>query len=142
MLNDIFEELSFFEQSNNVHKIIRISGISQFYSDTYRIKTILNNLISNSFKYYRISDERPTIEIDISINDPFTTILIKDNGIGISEENIKNIFDMFYRASNQSKGSGLGLYIVKEMVEKLNGSISVKSKLGVYTQFVIKLPNR
>jgi len=48
---------------------------------------------------------------------------------------------MFYRASNQSKGSGLGLYIVKEMVEKLNGTISVKSKLNVYTQFIIELPN-
>jgi signal transduction histidine kinase len=142
MLNDIFEELSFFEQSNNVHKIIRISGISQFYSDTYRIKTILNNLISNSFKYYRISDERPTIEIDISINDQFTTILIKDNGIGIAKENLKSIFDMFYRASNQSKGSGLGLYIVKEMVGKLSGTISVKSKVGVFTQFIIELPNR
>jgi signal transduction histidine kinase len=107
-----------------------------------QIKTILNNLISNSFKYYRISDERPTIEIDISINDQFTTILIKDNGIGIAKENLKSIFDMFYRASNQSKGSGLGLYIVKEMVGKLSGTISVKSKVGVFTQFIIELPNR
>jgi len=142
MLNDIFEELSFFEQSNNVHKVICIAGISQFYSDAYRIKTILNNLISNSFKYYRIGNERPTIEIDISVNDQYTTILIKDNGIGIAKENLPNVFDMFYRASNQSKGSGLGLYIVKEMVGKLSGTISVKSKIGVFTEFVIKLPNR
>jgi signal transduction histidine kinase len=142
MLNDIFEELSFFEQSNNVRKIIRIGGLAQFYSDTYRIQTILINLISNSFKYYRISDERPTIEIDIHVAPKSTTILIKDNGIGIPEEKLVNIFDMFYRASNQSKGSGLGLYIVKEMVEKLNGTISVKSKVNVYTQFIIELPNK
>lgn len=142
ILNNIFEELSFFEHSTNVHKIIRITSVSKFYSDAYRIKTILNNLISNSFKYYRISNVRPIIEIDISINDRFTTILIKDNGIGIPEESIKNIFDMFYRASNQSKGSGLGLYIVKEMVEKLNGTISVKSKVDLFTQFIINLPNR
>ncbi|WP_033418204.1 sensor histidine kinase [Cytophaga aurantiaca] len=142
MLKDIFEELSFFEHSNNVHKIIRIGGIAQFYSDTYRIQTILSNLISNSFKYYRISNERPTIEIDINISPKSTTIIIKDNGIGIPEEKLVNIFDMFYRASNQSKGSGLGLYIVKEMVEKLNGTISVKSKVNVYTQFLIELPNK
>jgi len=141
MLKDIFEELSYFEQANNVHKIIRIGGIAEFYSDTYRIQTILNNLISNSFKYYRISDGRPTIEIDIHVSLKSTTILIKDNGAGIPEEKLPNIFDMFYRASNQSKGSGLGLYIVKEMVEKLNGTISVKSKLNVYTQFIIELPN-
>ena len=142
MLNDIFEELSFFEQANNVRKIIRVGGTVQFYSDPYRIQTILNNLISNSFKYYRSGDEQPTIEIDIYIAEKSTTILIKDNGIGIPEEKFENIFNMFYRASNQSKGSGLGLYIVKEMVEKLNGTISVKSKVNMYTQFMIELPNR
>jgi hypothetical protein len=142
MLNDIFDELSFFEQAHNIHKIIRIGGIAEFYSDPYRIQTILINLISNSIKYYRISDERPIIEIDIHINEKLTTILIKDNGIGIAEENLINIFNMFYRASNQSKGSGLGLYIVKEMVEKLNGTISVKSNINMFTQFIIEFPNR
>lgn len=142
MLKDIFEELSFFEQANDVRRIIRIGGVAQFYSDPYRLQTILSNLISNSFKYYRISDERPTIEIDINVSAKSTTIIIKDNGIGIPQEKLVNIFDMFYRASNQSKGSGLGLYIVKEMVEKLNGTISVKSKVDMYTQFMIELPNR
>lgn len=141
MLNDIFEELSFFEQANNVRKIIRVAGTSQFYSDPYRIQTILNNLISNSFKYYRSGDEQPTIEIDIHVAEKSTTILIKDNGIGIPDGKQEHIFDMFYRASNQSKGSGLGLYIVKEMVEKLNGTISVKSKVNMFTQFIIELPN-
>ncbi|HSY62041.1 MAG TPA: HAMP domain-containing sensor histidine kinase [Cytophaga sp.] len=142
MLNNIFEELSFFAQANNVYKVIRIEGIAEFYSDTYRIQTILSNLISNSFKYYRISDERSTIEIDIHVQLKSTTIIIKDNGIGIPEEKMTNIFDMFYRGTNQSKGSGLGLYIVKEMVEKLNGTISVKSRVNVYTQFMIELPNK
>lgn len=142
MLNNVFDELSFFEQANNVRKIIRIGGIAEFYSDAYRIQTILSNLISNSLKYYRIGDERPTIEIDINVSPKGATILVKDNGIGIPAEKLANIFDMFYRASNQSKGSGLGLYIVKEMVEKLNGTITVKSQVNVYTQFMIELPNK
>jgi len=139
--NDIFEELSFFEQASAIQKNIRIHTPFILYSDPYRIKTILNNLISNSFKYYRKDELHPTIDIDISSTKNSTIILIKDNGIGIPPEYLENIFGMFYRASNQSKGSGLGLYIVKEMVEKLNGTISVKSRINIYTQFLIELPN-
>ena len=141
MLNDIFEELSFFEHMSNIHKNILISGSTNFYSDSYRIKTILNNLISNSFKYYRSSEPSPNVDIAVTISEKSAVIVIKDNGIGIAAENLENIFDMFYRASNQSKGSGLGLYIVKEMVTKLNGTISVSSRLNTFTQFVIELPN-
>jgi len=141
IINDIFEELSFFEQASTIKKTIRIHTPFILYSDPYRIKTILNNLISNAFKYYRKDEINSTIDIDISSTKKSTTILIKDNGIGIPDEYLENIFGMFYRASNQSKGSGLGLYIVKEMIEKLNGTISVKSRVNTYTQFLIELPN-
>jgi len=141
ILKDIFDELSFFEQSHSIQKNIRVSGPAIFYSDVYRIKTILNNLISNSFKYYRRSEINPIIDVDVSITEKSAVIIIKDNGIGIPQENLDNIFDMFYRASNQSKGSGLGLYIVKEMVARLYGTITVRSKVNMYTQFYIELPN-
>ncbi len=141
ILHDIFEELSFFEQASLIKKNIRILTPHILYSDPYRIKTILNNLISNSFKYYRKSEDAPYIDIDITSTQSTTTILIKDNGIGIPAEYMENIFNMFYRASNQSKGSGLGLYIVKEMVEKIDGTIAVKSRVNTFTQFFIELPN-
>ncbi len=141
ILNDIFEELSFFEQAGAMKKTIRINTPFYLYSDPYRIKTILNNLISNSFKYYRKEAEQPSMDIDISSTKKSTIILIKDNGIGIPTEYIEHVFDMFYRASNQSTGSGLGLYIVKEMVEKLNGTITVKSRVNSFTQFLIEIPN-
>ena len=64
-----------------------------------------------------------------------------DNGIGIEEGQLGNIFDMFYRASEISQGSGIGLYIVKGTVEKLGGKIEVKSKLAVGTTFSVCLPN-
>lgn len=141
ILTDIFEELSFFEQATSIRKNIRIHTPHVLYSDPYRIKTILNNLISNSFKYYRKSEDAPYIDIDISSTQSTTTIIIKDNGIGIPAQYLDNIFNMFYRASNQSKGSGLGLYIVKEMVEKIDGTISVKSRVNTFTQFYVELPN-
>jgi signal transduction histidine kinase len=68
-------------------------------------------------------------------------IIFKDNGIGIDTENLNHIFEMFYRASEQSDGSGLGLYIVKNAVDKLGGTIQVESTLGEGTEFKITLPN-
>ena len=67
-------------------------------------------------------------------------IKVKDNGIGISEEHHNNIYDMFYRAENSSGGSGLGLYIVKEMIGKLNGKIHFESNTGQGTTFILELP--
>jgi signal transduction histidine kinase len=68
-------------------------------------------------------------------------IIVKDNGIGISELHLPKIWTMFFRATNDNQGSGLGLYIVKETVDKLKGKISVKSKTRVGTTFKLKLPN-
>ncbi len=68
-------------------------------------------------------------------------IIIDDNGIGIEAKHQDKIFNMFYRATNFQPGSGLGLYIVKETLDKLKGSITVESELGVGTKFSIKIPN-
>jgi signal transduction histidine kinase len=64
-----------------------------------------------------------------------------DNGIGIKKEYVKKVFDMFYRATEKSQGSGLGMYIVKQAVDKLKGSIKVKSTFGKGTTIKITLPN-
>jgi signal transduction histidine kinase len=68
-------------------------------------------------------------------------LIIEDNGEGIRKDLQEKIFDMFYRASENSKGSGLGLYIVKEMVEKMGGTIKVSSEWGKGSQFIIDLPD-
>ena len=70
-----------------------------------------------------------------------TVITVKDNGIGIAEKHVSKIFDMFYRASENSKGSGLGLYIAKETITNLGGTIKVESKFGASTVFEIVIPN-
>ncbi|TAE48522.1 MAG: sensor histidine kinase [Cytophagales bacterium] len=73
--------------------------------------------------------------------DDYVCISFEDNGIGIKEEYIKKIFDMFFRATDKGEGSGLGLYIVKQTIEKLGGSIEVKSEYGEGTLMTIHLPN-
>jgi signal transduction histidine kinase len=80
------------------------------------------------------------VQITSSQFESTVCISIKDNGIGIPEEAQQKIFDMFYRASDRAGGSGLGLYIVKEIVEKLEGSIIVNSVFGVGTTFEVRIP--
>jgi signal transduction histidine kinase len=141
MITEVFEELNFFENASNTKKVIRIEQEVAFYSDPYRLKMILNNLISNAFKYPRQDEKVPQIEVDALISRDSATITVKDNGIGIAKEQQGKIFDMFYRGTDISKGSGLGLYMVKEMIEKLNGSISVFSEENKFTSITFVIPN-
>ena len=69
-------------------------------------------------------------------------ITVEDNGQGIHDSQIDKIFDIFYRGNESSKGSGLCLYLVKEIVQKLNGSVEVKSHIGKGSIFSIILPNQ
>lgn len=102
---------------------------------------MLNNIISNSIKYYNPYDPKPYLDIDVVITRSEAILNISDNGIGMNQEQLSRIFDMFYRASEDSYGSGIGLYIVKEVVDTLNGSINVESTIGEGSSFMITLPN-
>jgi signal transduction histidine kinase len=122
---------------------LSINETTPFHSDNFRIRTIVNNLISNAIKY-----ARPTLGdthfIKISIHtDPSSCIfIIEDNGEGIDKKNLENIFKLFYRASIKSQGNGIGLYIIKEMVHYLKGTITVKSIKNEGTTFTLKFPNQ
>jgi PAS domain S-box-containing protein len=113
-----------------------------FHSDLTKIRIILNNLISNSIKYRKNSEEDFSyINIDIETSDREAKIIIEDNGEGIPKDKLEKIFDMFYRASENSEGSGLGMYIVKNVIKKLHAKIDVHSKEGEGTKFTIVVPN-
>lgn len=118
------------------------SGIEQneISNDRTRIKIILNNLLSNAIKYQKnVSDHQPQIKISAyKLNSSFV-IEVEDNGDGIKPELQPKIFDMFYRGTEKSKGSGLGLYIAKEAAEKLNASLIVYSTYGEGTTFRLLL---
>jgi PAS domain S-box-containing protein len=137
-----FSDLSYLGGANDIKRTVNIEGI-EFYNDPWRVSEILRNLISNAIKYRKL-DIRIQSEIIIKINIDHlrADISFTDNGIGIEEENQARVFEMFYRASEQSDGSGIGLYIVKNAVDKLGGKISVQSKPGVGTRFHIVLPNK
>lgn len=123
--------------------INNINPDSTVYADKFHLTTIIGNLIDNSVKY---SGESVNIEIEYIGDQSFNTLIIKDNGIGISKENLKYIFDKFYRVSKGNvlkvKGFGLGLSYVKYLVSKHDGEINVSSTLGKGSTFKIKLPNK
>jgi PAS domain S-box-containing protein len=136
-----FTELNYLEGAKDMIRTIKIDGID-FYSDPWRISEIFRNLISNAIKYRKIADKESEITIKVHVDNLRVDIAFSDNGIGIEEANLTRIFEMFYRATEQSDGSGIGLYIVKNAVDKLGGQISVASKPGQGTRFNIILPNR
>lgn len=118
-----------------------VSGETDIYSDGSRLRMVFSNLISNAVRYFNVRETNSFVEISIEQTKKEAFIKIADNGIGIDPKFHDKIFDMFYRVSNKSVGSGLGLYIVKEAIEKMQGSIEFSSKPGVGTEFRITLPN-
>lgn len=141
--NEIFtatkEQFAFYENVDKL-KIKFECSIEQFYSDKTRLSIIFNNFISNAYKYLDPEKHENFLTISIYKEDDFCILIFSDNGIGIEQEYQKNIFNMFYRASVQSKGSGLGLYIVKEVIDKLRGKIHFESEFKKGTTFKIQLP--
>lgn len=110
-------------------------------SDIMRLKIILNNLISNAIKFHRFDGSVvPYIRISLAHQEHAYVLSVEDNGQGIEEQHLTRIFEMFYRASEDAQGSGLGLYILKEAVSKINGRVTVRSTPHVGTTFTIMLP--
>jgi signal transduction histidine kinase len=141
IVNGSFEHLQFMENASRIKKIISVEQSGVFYTAHSRLEIVLNNLISNAMKYADLRKNNPSIEVRVKTNSETAEIHVIDNGEGIPDDAKPKIFDMFYRASLSGAGSGLGLYIVKEAVQKLNGSITVHSEYGKGTEFVVVIPN-
>ena len=140
LINSTFRGLDYMKGSNEVHRILDIQQEEPLLSDPVRLEIIFNNLISNAIRYRNTRRKQPQLSIRVRTNNGLTTLEFADNGIGIETEYLEKIFEMFFRANHVCPGSGIGLYIVKEAVEKLGGSIRVSSKMGKGTTFTVELP--
>ena len=133
--------LKYEENATSVRIETNVNQEIAFYSDNNRVETIISNLLSNAYKYHSFESNNPYINIEIEVSELRAVIVIYDNGSGIAEEFHSKIFEMFFRASEKSQGSGLGLYIVKSAVDKLDGKIKLDSVFGKETTFTVELPN-
>ncbi|MDF2455780.1 MAG: rcsC [Cytophagaceae bacterium] len=136
------ESLSYMEEYKKVDIQISIPESLVCYSDPNRLTVVFHNLFSNALRYYDSTKESPFLKIElISPDEDRAQILITDNGIGIKTEHLLKVFDMFYRATDRNNGSGLGLYIVREAIEKVEGKIELQSVYGEGTSVVITIVN-
>ncbi|TAL71909.1 MAG: HAMP domain-containing histidine kinase, partial [Bacteroidetes bacterium] len=142
LMNDVVECFKSGGGNNaSINQKYNFSGV-RVDLDVVYFTTLVNNLLSNAVKY---SDKEPVIDIEGLTQDNNICIKVADNGIGISKNDQKHIFDKFYRAStgniHKFKGLGLGLYYVKKIAEAHGGDVTVSSKPGKGSIFTITIPN-
>jgi signal transduction histidine kinase len=141
IISECLDNLKYIPAYGRLSRETEVIGIAPFYSNAYRLKVIFHNLLSNAIKFQDQRKPDSFIHIKIQVNPSAAIVIIKDNGIGIPDELQGFIFNMFFRANERSEGSGLGLYIVKEMIGKLEGEISVRSIPGSGSSFELLIPN-
>lgn len=152
-LDEVYEEVDF--KKMFVHSIelcnmqnpqivfeVQVNQPVAFCCDAFRLSLILNNLISNAVKYQRVDEANPKVKLIADVNEKEVRINIEDNGIGIIEEHVNKIFQIFFRSTDFKNGLGIGLYIVKEALTKIGGEILVKSEFGKGSTFTLVVPNQ
>lgn len=140
MLKDIAGEYRYHPAMENLELNFNVDKKVPFSSNEVKVRIILNNLISNAIKYRKEHDSVHHVDVKVVTDDSGARIEVKDSGVGIAEENQQKVFQMFYRDSKSNSGSGLGLYLVKEAVKRLEGRISVESVKNEGTTMIVELP--
>lgn len=140
LVQEIFGTLKFINGAESIVLEENLPDPLVVTTDRTRLQIVLFNLISNAIQYRDPSKNNSYIKLSSTVGPNGLAFHIDDNGIGIDYPHHARIFDMFYRASTKSKGSGLGLYIVKETMEKLGGTIRLHSIVGEGTRFTLELP--
>lgn len=113
-------------------------GVSEMMFVRRKLRSIVYNLVNNAIKY-RSADHSPVVLIKTALEEGYVTITISDNGMGIAKENMNTIFTKFQRFNNEVEGTGVGLYLVKEIVDYAGGKIAVESEIGKGSSFKVSL---
>ena len=141
LIDDLKGLYSVQAKMNQVSFMVQYDQNGIFRSDIAPLKLIINNLLSNAFKYQDKNRQNKSVELAILVRMGVAHISVKDNGIGIVEGHQNEIFNLFYRSNSLEVGSGFGLYNLKSALLKLNGTIEVDSVLHEGTIFKITIPS-
>lgn len=140
LVADVIGNFKFVNGADKIQFHINLSIDRYVELDRIRFLIVLNNLLSNAVKYHRHDIRSPYIRISANVDNGVLQLIVADNGQGIPEDVLPKIFNMFFRGTNQSKGSGLGLYIVKETLDRIRGVITVRSTIQVGSTFTVEIP--
>jgi|GEM_PF-900828 len=140
MSKEIWDAIKYSPEAQAIEFKIDVDEDLEIETDKTKLKSVLSNLVTNAVRYHDKGKENQFIHFTGKVEDENLLLLVEDNGQGIAKEHQQKVFDMFYRVGDKSNSSGLGLYIVKETVETLSGSINLESVLGQGTKFKITLP--
>ncbi len=119
---------------------VKIEQHTSFRSDCVLLSLIIDNIVSNAFKYRSPNKPVHTVRLHIVVDDDQVMITVEDNGIGIEQNQKDKIFDLFYRGESLAPGSGYGLFNVNKAVKKLRGLLEVESTPNVFTKFTVHIP--
>ena len=140
LIDDVIEHNRYLKNTQHVMINKNINVSKPIKIDRTRISRVLNNLVSNAIKYNDLSKEQPTVDINAKLEDNTLILNVSDSGKGIRDEIKDRVFDMFYRGTDQATGSGLGLYIAREMMHKMDGTLKFSTEAGKGTTFTLVLP--
>ncbi len=141
LVNEIVKSFEFLANEAHVTFNIEIKPNLIINNDKSRLKVILNNLVSNAIKYHDQYKTERFVKVHVVEEAGCCIIRVVDNGIGILPDYQEKIFDMFFRASEKSDGSGLGLYIVRETLHRIKGSITCSSEQNIGSTFEVRIPS-
>lgn len=141
LLNIVFRQYEEELSTKHIEINLSVEQTVPFYSDMARLRIILSNIFSNAIQFCDVNKNNRKINITVNTTAQTCIFTISDNGIGIAPENHLKIFQLFFRATERSIGTGVGLYVVKEAIEKMVGNIYVTSALGEGSTFRVILPN-
>lgn len=139
LVADSFADIKFNQGVNTIQLKYTEHENNKFFGDYNQMKIVLGNLLSNAVRYHRLDQSAPTIEVRFKKTHNQVIIEVQDNGEGIELEHQEKIFGMFYRASTKTDGTGLGLYIVKEALARVKGTIDLESEPGVGSTFRVTI---
>lgn len=134
------EDISLIDGRTKVKLYMRKRIAENFFGDSYRIESTLYNLIKNSIDFRKGSKDR--IDVKFKSTGGQLRVSVSDNGRGVPNDIQQDVFGMFYRGTNQSKGSGLGLYLSKKNIEAMEGTINLFSSEGTGTTVSFTVPNK
>jgi signal transduction histidine kinase len=142
LAQEVWESLKYCPDALEIEFNIEIPSDFVVENDRNRLRVVLANLISNAIRYHDHRKQKKYIRLYHQLTPSSFSLHVEDNGQGIAPDIQKRVFDMFYRGNETSQGSGLGLYIVKETIGKLSGTIHLSSAPQQGSTFTVNLPSR